>query len=109
MKKIIKTEDYCGGDRRAFKIKDNIITPTTIALIISAAISAGGYQMVVKVTADQTKENTENIKIIDKDVVVLKTQVPQIQNDIREVKDTQKEIQGDIKLVLRQLSQISKK
>ena len=106
MKRVIKTKDYQGNDRRGFKIND-IITPTTIALIISAAIGIGGYQVVVKATADQTKENTTDIKIIDKDVVVLKTQVPLIQNDIKEVKETQKEIQSDIKLVLRQLYKIN--
>ena len=108
MKRIIKTKDYQGNDRRGFKLND-IITPTTIALIISATLSIGGYQIIVKATATETKENTTDIKIIDKDMIILKTQVPRMQEDIKEVKETQKEMQSDIKLVLREIYKINNK
>ena len=109
MTKYIKTIAYSGIDRRRnnyMKIKD-FITPTIIVTLLIGIMALGGYKFIIMATAEQVTVNTAKISNIEKDIIILKTKVPELQEDIKEVKQDIKEIQLDIKLVLRNLNRIN--
>ena len=88
------------------KVKD-WFTPHTLITLIAIVIIIAKYQFTVDAHAKQLEKQATKITIVEKDTIVLKTEVPKIQEDIKEVKDSVLVIQTDIKLVLRALSKIN--
>ena len=82
-------------------------TPTIIITIIVSAIALGGYKFIIAATAETVKTHTEQIctldnktNAIDKEVVVLKTEIPNIKESIERIETSQIETQKDIKKLL---------
>ena len=90
------------------KLKD-WLTPHTLITLVAIVIVIAKYQVKIDAVAEQVKVDTQKIAIIEKDTIILKTEVPKIQEDIKEVKDAVTIIQSDIKLVLWNLNKMNNK
>ena len=90
------------------KLKD-WLTPHSLITLLAIFVVIISYKYTVDAMAENVKVNTAKIAIIEKDTIILKTEVPKLQEDIKEVKDAVTIIQSDIKLVLWNLNKMNNK
>ena len=107
-KRIIKSDDYCGEDRRGVKIGKDLWYRIGYALLIGAMI-VGVYKVRIeameieqKVQASELKEQKEKIVATENKVSKIETEIPNIKESIQRIETSQIETQKDIKLLLRQ-------
>lgn len=110
MKKNVITPDYSGTGRRKedMKINNDILYRIGYAILIGVMVlgvyrtrfEAMGVEQ--KAQACEIKSQGDKIAITEKDVISLKTEIPNIKEGIIEIKTSQVEMRNDIKLLLRQ-------
>lgn len=108
-KKIVKTEDYCGEDRRGIKIGKDLWYRIGYALLIGAMV-IGVYKVRIeameteqKIQASELKEQKEKIIITENKIGKIETEIPNIKESIQRIETSQIETQKDIKLLLQKI------
>ena len=103
MKRIIKTDNYEGRDRRNGKVN---LKPFLIPTLV-AVMALGGYRVVISENTTKIEKNTAELTVVHQDTTVLKTQIPEIKRIIDEIKLSQRITQNDIKEILKGISKLS--
>ena len=95
MVKVRSTDKDDDNNYKNRKVNGDLWYRIGYALLIGAMILCV-YRTRFEAIAEQVKANTEKIMATEKDTIVLKTEFPKIQEDLKEVKGDIKIIQSDI-------------